>query len=185
MLLIVWRQFSTCSGWHSTPNLSLIAWAARANDPGINVLDGLFPLVASLASISIIKHCICFDHLNCSLILSSSSFVLPIATVARTRRVIKIEHKNTKNYMWKLYLLSTRKFYYQNETSNVRYEINKEGQNITVFNKESSRKSHYIANYTEIYHMAWHISSISLTSLYFAKSLVAQQVDTSWCAYDI
>jgi len=115
MPLIVWRQFSTCSGWHSTPNLSLIAWPARANDPGINVLDGLFPLVASLASISIIKHCICFDHLNCSLILSSSSFVLPIATVARTRRVIKIEHTNTKNYMWKLYLLSTRKFYYQNE----------------------------------------------------------------------
>ena len=35
----------------------------------------------------------------------------------------------------------TRKFYYQNETSNVHYEINKEGQNITVFNKESSRKS--------------------------------------------
>lgn len=48
----------------------------------------------------------------------------------------------------------TRKFYYQNETSNVRYEINKEGQHITVFNKESSRKSHYIANYTEISHMA-------------------------------
>ena len=98
MLLIVWRQFSTWLGWHWTSNFSLIALAAQVNDPGTNVLDGLFPVVASLASISSNKHCIWFDHLNCSPKLSlSSSFVLSIVTVTRTRRVVKIEHTNTKN----------------------------------------------------------------------------------------
>ena len=139
MLSMVRRQFSTWLGWHSTPNFSLIVWAARANDPGINVVDGLFPLVASLANISINKHCIGFDHLNCSLLLSfSSSFVLSIATLTRTGSEIKIQQANTKNNVKTVFHVHLK----------ILSSIMK-CKRIIDFNEESSRKSHYIATYTK------------------------------------